>query len=318
LYGPTETTLVKLFYVVPDIAPNGIQPIGQSMPQAQALILNQADVLCGVGETGQIVIRTPFQSLGYINLPEQTAHVFRNNPFSNNKRDIVYYTGDLGRYRSDGSAEILGRIDNQIKIRGVRIEPEEITAILDKHDAIYSSVVLAVKKAERNYLVGYVAPNKNATITIPEIRSYLSQQLPQVMIPEQFVFLEEIPLKANGKIDRGALPAPDQIHSESEQQYVPPRSPVEEMLAAIWRDVLKIDQIGIHDNFFEFGGHSLLAVQLIVRINKQLQIEFPLYALFETPTVAGLSAQLETVLKQNIPYKINLIKALQRKPCQTK
>jgi len=298
LYGPTETTLAKLFYVVPDSASNGIQPIGQSLPQTQALILNKSDVLCGVGEIGQIVIRTPFRSLGYINLPEQTRHAFRRNPFSTDEQDIVYYTGDLGRYRSDGLMEILGRVDNQVKIRGVRIEPEEITAILDKHEAVSSSVVIAVKGAERNYLLGYVVPEKNATVTISDIRNFLSGQLPPVMIPEQFVFLDKMPLKANGKIDRGALPAPDQIHSKSEQPYVPPRSPIEEMLVAIWQEVLKVDQIGIHDNFFESGGHSLLAVQLIVRINKQFQTEFPLHLLFEEPTVAGLSRLLATSLEQ--------------------
>ena len=288
------------------------------MPQSQALILNQADVLCGIGEIGQIVIRTPFRTLGYINLPEQTSHAFRKNPFSNDERDIVYYTGDLGRYRLDGSVEILGRIDNQVKIRGVRIEPEEITAILDKHDAVYSSVVIAIKEVERNYLVGYVVPNKNATITLSEIRRYLSQQLPQVMIPEQFVFLDNIPLKPNGKIDRNALPVPGQIHSESEQSYVPPRSPIEEMLVTIWQEVLGIEQIGIHDNFFESGGHSLLAVQLIVRINTQFQIEFPLYSLFEMPTVGELSIQLEAILKQDTPDTITAIKSLHRKPYQMK
>ncbi len=318
LYGPTETTLAKLFYVVPDVAPIGMQPIGQSLPQTQTIILNQADVLCGVGEIGQIVIRTPFRSLGYINLPEQTNLAFRKNPFIYDEQDIVYYTGDLGRYRSDGTAEILGRIDNQIKIRGVRIEPEEITAILDKHDAVYSSVVIAVKDVERNYLVGYIVPKRKAAITISGIRYYLSQQLPQVMIPEQFIFLDKIPLKANGKIDKGALPAPDQVHSESEQFYVPPRTPIEEMLTAIWRDVLKVDQIGIHDNFFESGGHSLLAVQLIVRINKQFQVEFPLYSLFEKPTVAELSVQLEAILKEGIPGIVDTIKVLQRKSYQIK
>lgn len=298
LYGPTETTLAKLFYVVPDSASNGIQPIGQAIPQTQALILNEADVLCGVGEIGQIVIRTPFRSLGYINLPEQTRLAFRKSPFSNDERDIVYYTGDLGRYRSNGLVEILGRVDNQVKIRGVRIEPEEITAILDKHDAVSSSVVIAVKGAERNYLLGYVVPEKNASVTVSDIRNYLAGQLPPVMIPEQFVFLDKMPLKPNGKIDRGALPAPDQTRPEFEQSYIPPRTPNEERLVTIWQEVLNIAQIGIHDNFFELGGHSLLAVSLLSQVNSEFHTDLPLVTVFNFQTVAQMAELLST---QEVP-----------------
>ena len=163
-----------------------------------------------------------------------------------------------------------------------------------------------------------LSPQSGQHVILANCVLFLKDKLPEYMVPSAFVLLDKFPLTPNGKIDRKALPAPDQTRPEFEQSYVPPRSPIEEMLVAIWREVLNIDRIGIHDNFFELGGHSLLAMQLIVRINKQFQIEFPLYSLFEAPTVAGLSVRLEALLGQVNPITSAPIKALVRKGSQIK
>ena len=230
------------------------------------------------------------------------------------KTERIYKTGDLARWLPDGDIEFLGRIDHQIKLRGFRIELGEIESVLAQHPGINEALVIVREDQPGDKrLVAYLTytqheqPNSNA------LRLFLKEKLPEYMVPSAFVLLDKLPLTPNGKIDRKALPVPDQTRPEYEQSYVPPRSPIEEMLVAIWREVLAIDRIGIHDNFFELGGHSLLAVQLNVRINKQFQIDFPLYSVFDASTVAKLSVQLETILKQEIPNAMAPIKALLRK-----
>jgi amino acid adenylation domain-containing protein len=264
LYGPTETTLAKCFYVVPpDVAP-GVQSVGFSLPHTQALILSTENNLCGIGEIGEIVIRTPFRSMGYINAPDENARRFVPNPYRNDAHDLLYYTGDLGRYQPDGTLEILGRTDHQIKIRGVRVEPDEVSAILAQHASVRSCLVVAsMDEHNQNFLAAYVVASASGTISPVELRAYLSQRLPLTAVPTSFTFLDKFPLTANGKVDRHALPKPDGRSRELETAFVAPRTPIEEILVAIWRDVLGRERIGIHDNFFDLGGHSLLATQLI-------------------------------------------------------
>jgi acyl carrier protein len=226
----------------------------------------------------------------------------------------LYKTGDLARYQPDGTIEFLGRIDHQVKIRGFRIELGEIESVLAQHPEI-NEVVVTVREDQPGdkRLIAYLTHSQQELLDVNAIRLFLKEMLPEYMVPSAFVLLDKFPLTPNGKIDRKSLPAPVQTRHEFEQSSVPPRSPIEEMLVAIWREVLNIDQIGIHDNFFELGGHSLLAVQLVVRINKQFQIDFPLYSVFDASTVAKLSVQLETILKQEIPNAMAPIKALLRK-----
>jgi len=296
LYGPTETTMAKCFYQVPaDVLP-GIQPIGWPLPQTQALVLAENNRLCGIGEAGEIVIRTPFRTLGYINATEENRKRFVKNPFRDDERDLLYCTGDRGRYRPDGMLEILGRLDDQVKIRGVRVEPDEVATTLARHPAVQACTVIARQdEGDQTYLAAYVVPAGQDEVTIPKLRSYLSSQLPAAMVPAAFVFLDQLPLTPNGKVDRRALPVPDRASPEMETTFVAPRTPVEETVAGIWAELLGVEQIGIHHNLFELGGHSLLATQIMSRLRWVFGVELPLRSIFETPTVAGLVELIETI-----------------------
>jgi acyl carrier protein len=289
---------VKCFYQVPIDLRSGVQPVGRAIPQAQALVLAQNNQLCGINEPGEIVLRTPFRSLGYINAPEENRMRFVKNPFRDDAQDLVYFTGDAGRYAPDGSLEILGRLDDQVKIRGVRIEPAEVTAILAQHPLVDSCIVVAKKNGDDDSsLVAYLVASKQGQPTSTQLRSYLLEQLPVAMLPSAFILLDSLPLTSNGKVDRKALAALDHNRPDPEKSFAAPRTALEKMLVAIWAEVLKSNRVGIDDNFFELGGHSLLATQLVSRIRGALAVELPLRALFEKPTVAGLSDHIELVLQ---------------------
>ena len=229
-----------------------------------------------------------------MNRPELTAEKFIKNPFSDDSTSRLYKTGDLARYLADGNIEFMGRLDNQVKIRGYRIEPGEIEAALAQHRAVQNSVVILREVAPTDKrLVAYVVLHENATVESKQLRAYLKEKLPDYMVPSAFVVLDSLPLTASGKVDRRALPAPDGSRPDLAEAYLAPRNRTEELLAKIWAEVLKLERIGIHDNFFELGGHSLLATQVASRIREVLRIELPLRAMFETPTVAGLSNHIE-------------------------
>ena len=297
LYGPTETTLAKCYYRVPADMPTGIQPVGRPLPETQALVLTESNQLCGINELGEIVLRTPFRSLGYINAPGENQKKFRKNPSRNDDHDLLYFTGDGGRYRPDGTLTILARLDDQVKIRGVRVEPDEVMTTLAQHPAVESCFVAAKKKEnDEVYLVAYVAAAAPAEATTGKLRSYLAGQLPAAMIPRAFVFLDELPFTTNGKVSRSALPAPDLSSPEPQDRFVAPRTLAEQTLATIWAKVLKLEQVGIYDNFFDVGGHSLLATQVISRVRDIFQIALSLRSLFEAPTIAGLAERIETIL----------------------
>jgi amino acid adenylation domain-containing protein len=289
LYGPTETTMIKCCYRVPaDVSP-GIQPAGVPLPDTQALVLNGDGALCGIGEPGEIVIRTPFRTLGYINSVEEQRKSFVKNPFRDDDSDLLYRTGDRGRYRFDGSLEIGSRLDDQVKINGVRVEPAEVTAVLAQHPAVKACAVIA-RQDERgeNCLAAYLVPADDNAFSVSVVRGYLIRRLPIAMLPAAFVMVQALPLTANGKLDRRALPEPDGDRV-MQDAFVAPRSPTEHALALLWSELLKREQIGVHDNFFDLGGHSLLATQVISRVRKTFEADLPLRALFESPTVAGLS-----------------------------
>jgi amino acid adenylation domain-containing protein len=311
LYGPTETTLAKCFYRVPTEISPGVQPVGCPLPQTQALVLGESNQPCGIGELGEIVLRTPFRSLGYVNVSEEYRKRFIKNPFRDDERDLLYYTGDRGRYRPDGVLEIHGRSDDQVKIRGVRIELGEVTAVLSRHRWVNECIVTARKDDEgQTCLVAYVVAANPDDVKSSDLRVFLSKQLPAAMIPSAFVFLARLPLTPNGKVDRQALPAPEQNKPERDGIFVVPRNPVEETLAEIWKEILHIERVGVHDNFFDLGGHSLLATRVISRVHNAFQVVCPLRNIFETPTIAGLAERIETLLwaaKQfQAPASINL------------
>jgi amino acid adenylation domain-containing protein len=284
LYGPTETTLAKCCYVVPEQPRAGVQPLGRTLPQTQALVLTPSRALCGVGEPGEIAIRTPFRSRGYLNNAGENAKRFIVNPFTGREDDLVYLTGDRGVIGADGLVEFRGRIDQQVKVRGVRIEPMEITAVLQSCPTVASCAVIA----RDEMLVAYVVLEKNARENVPALQEYLAQRLPAVMVPQAFVFLEALPLTANQKLDRERLPAPSAPRAKA-SRYVMPRDAVELTLVQIWEELLNVRPIGVTDRFFDVGGHSLLALRLLVEVERRLGRKVPLPALFEEPTIEHLA-----------------------------
>jgi amino acid adenylation domain-containing protein len=316
-YGATECAGTAIYYrVPPDLEHyrNQSMPIGKPIWNTRIYILNSHQQLVPIGVVGEIHISGAPVGRGYLNQPEMTAERFVRDPFTAQADAIMYKTGDLGRWLADGTIEYRGRNDFQVKIRGFRVELGEIESALRQHPQLREAVVGVYERVSGDkHLAAYVVPQGTAPNSL-ELRDFLKPHLPEFMIPSAFMFLDALPLTPNGKLNRKALPTPDQTHYESEQSYIPPRSPTEEMLVAIWQEVLAINPIGIYDNFFALGGHSLLAVQLLVRINRFYQIDFSLSALFEAPTVAQLSVKLETLLKQAIPNAIAPpIKALPRK-----
>jgi acyl carrier protein len=246
-----------------------------------------------IGVVGEIYIGGDGVARGYLNRPELTAEKFIYHSFDGEPARRLYRTGDLARYLPDGNIEFLGRIDTQVKIRDYRIELGEIEAVLSQHPAIREAIAMVREdKPGDKRLVGYLVARSEAAFDAAEVTKYLKRKLPEYMIPSALVLLDELPLTANGKVDRGELPAPDQNRPECEKTFIAPRTPVEEILASIWSEVLKVARVGIHDNFFELGGHSLLATQIVSRIRIAFSIEMPLRHMFESPTVAEMAVEI--------------------------
>ena len=293
LYGPTETTMAKCYFQVPDEPLPGVQPVGRTLPETQALVLTQERQLCGIGEPGEIVIRTPFRTLGYLHADEENRRRFVQNPFREEKGDLLYHTGDRGRYRPDGTLDILGRVDHQVKIRGVRIELGGIETVIGQHPAVWTVVVVVREEVPGDKrLAAYVTARPGETIHPHELRQFCKQKLPEAMVPSAFVVLDALPLTPNGKVDRKALPAPEGVRQEREESYVAPRTEIERTIATIWQEVLRIDQAGVDDNFFDLGGHSLLLVQVQDRLQRALNREIPVVELFKHSTISALSGHL--------------------------
>jgi len=296
MYGPTETTIWSAASLVE--TDNSVVPISHPIANTQFYILDQDGQLVPIGVPGELHIGGNGLARGYSNRPELTAEKFIPNPFSEQPGTRLYKTGDLARYLPNGEIEYIGRIDNQIKIRGFRIELGEIEALISQHPAVRETVVVVRSdELDSQHLVAYVVLHSGQTLTITELRRFLESKLPNYMVPAAFVLLEDLPLTPNGKVDRKALPAPDQNRFESEKPFAEPRTPIEEVLAAIWFSILKLEHVGIYDNFFELGGHSLLATQVISRVRSSFQIELPLRCLFESPTIAGLAKRIEVVMR---------------------
>jgi amino acid adenylation domain-containing protein len=296
-YGPTEGTTFTCCYPIPrDLFNQPVTsiPIGRPIGNTQVYILDPHLNPVPIGVSGELYIGGDGLARGYLNRRELTAEKFINNPFSDEIDSRLYRTGDLARYLTDGNIEFLGRIDDQVKIRGFRIEPGEIEVTLAQHPSVRDSVVVAREDSPGDRrLVVYVVSQQRTSLTTQELRSFLKDKLPDYMVPSAFVILDALPLTPNGKIDRKALPAPDQNRSEFEQSYVAPRTPVEELLAEIWAEVLKVERVGIHDNFFDLGGHSLKATQVMSRLRDAIQVDLSLRFLFESPTVEGLARMVE-------------------------
>ena len=278
-------------------------PVGYAVDDVEILLLNDSGAKVGFNEIGEIAVRSRYLTPGYWRMPDLTQRFL---PDQNGGDERVYLTGDLGLMRPDGCLEHLGRKDFRVKIRGFRIELEEVETALRLHPAVREAVAGGKEnRSGDNILVAYVVVDKSRAPTISELRKFLSEKLPEYMVPSRFVFLDALPLAPNGKVDRGALPIPGQNRPELENLFVEPRTPIEEALARIWTGVLQLEQIGVHDNFFDLGGHSLLATQVISRVRDTFQVELPLRTLFEKPTVADLAVQIaEAQAKKAVPEKM--------------
>ncbi|AFZ11265.1 amino acid adenylation domain protein [Crinalium epipsammum PCC 9333] len=290
-YGPTEATVWATIQQIKGIySINKVIPIGKAIADKQIYILDSNLQPLPIGIPGEIHIGGIGLARGYLNQVELTAEKFINNPFKPSGK--LYKTGDLGRYLPDGTIEFIGRIDYQVKIRGFRIELGEVETVLSQHPAVKQVVVVDQNDELGNKrLVAYIV-TKSEQIPNSELRQFLTEKLPEYMVPSAFVILEALPVTANGKIDRKALPAPNFSERELASSFVAPRTPIENLLAEIWRKVLGVTQIGIHDNFFALGGHSLLATQLIAKVREEFQVELPLRSLFQFPTIATLAEQI--------------------------
>ncbi|WP_445627752.1 amino acid adenylation domain-containing protein [Nostoc sp. DSM 114167] len=327
-YGPTEADLVTAytFSQNPDEWPI-YPPIGKAAVNVQVYLLDNNLQPVPIGVAGELYVSGDGLARGYLNRADLTNQKFLPNPFTdfglpildfrlrdtsenfqsaessenpkskiqNLKSSCLYKTGDLAQYLPDGNIEFLGRIDDLVKIRGFRVELGEVEAVLSKHPQINQAVAKVYgESAREKYLVAYFVPIVGETITVEQLRAFLTKQLPDYMIPSAFVEMESFPLTPNGKVNRRALPEPTTSRPELSQTFVEPRTPTEEILAGIWRDVLGLERVGIYDNFFDLGGHSLLATQVIALTRKAFGIELPLLSLFESPAIAPLAQKIAT------------------------
>ena len=289
-YGPSETHVATAYSLAQPVDWPTLPPIGRPIANTQIYILDRNFEPAAVGVPGQLCIGGISLSRGYLNRPDLTAEKFCPDPFGGVAGGRLYLTGDLARYQPDGNIEFLGRIDNQVKIRGARVELGEIEAKLMSHASVREAAVVAREdvKGERK-LVGYIVPANDSCGDLPrELRAYLKKSLPDYMVPSAFITREALLLTPSGKVDRRALAALENKNGHVLREYEAPRDPTEEKLAEIWAAVLRLGRVGIRDNFFELGGHSLLATQLVSRIRTTFKVELPLRDLFEWPTIAEL------------------------------
>lgn len=310
-YGPTECTVVATSGVIPSSAQNQPPSIGREIDGVQIYILDDNHRPVADGATGEIYIGGAGLARGYRNRLDLTTERFVRDPFSSNSNfhseSRLYRTGDLARRLPDGQIAFLGRVDDQVKIRGYRVEPAEIATVLGQHPAVQSNVVVAREdEPGKKELVAYLVLSSGGELNAGELRDHLRQRLPDYMVPAQFIAMQELPLNANGKLDRAALPAPNGSGQHAES-YVEPRTPVEEELAKLLAPLLKLDRVGINDNFFLLGGHSLLGTQLIARVSERFGVDLTLLKLFDHPTVAEMSVEIEDLILARVESESKLV-----------
>ncbi|MBA3260828.1 MAG: amino acid adenylation domain-containing protein, partial [Gemmatimonadales bacterium] len=298
-YGPTETTIFSAGGRV--VLGEGPITIGRPIAHTQLYILDSQLEPVPAGSMGELYIGGAGLARGYLNRPGLTAEKFVPHPFSSEPGACLYKSGDLARYCPDGTIEVLGRIDHQVKLRGFRVELGEVEAVLEQHPAVRDAVVLAQDDALGDkQLVAYVVRDRNHEIATGALRDFLRTLLPEYMVPGTFVLLDALPLTPNGKLDRHALPAPDRARPELEGPPLAPRSPTEEVVAGIWAEVLGLDGIGVSDNFLDLGGHSLKATQVMSRVREAFHVELPVHSVFAFPTVARLAEVIEQAAREGV------------------
>jgi amino acid adenylation domain-containing protein len=301
LYGPSETTMTKLFH---EITPEDLErrsiPIGRPMAGAAALLVDRRGRVCAPGTVGEIVLRTPHHALGYLGEPRLTAEAFAPNPWrdGHDPADLIHRTGDLGRLLPDGAIELLGRRDQQLKVRGQRIEPGEIETVLGEHPLVQAAAVVArPDSAGLPALCAFVVTREE--VATQTLRDWVARRLPPALVPDRFVSLPRLPLLANGKIDRRTL-ATAEVAAARREPRVAARTPTERRLVEIWGEVTETRDAGIRDDFFASGGHSLLAARLLLRVRQAFGVEVPLAAFFDRPTIEALAAEVEERLLSQV------------------
>jgi amino acid adenylation domain-containing protein len=300
IYGPTEATIYATAYRVQD--KNEVPPIGRPIWNTRIYVLDGNLQPVPVGVAGELYIAGAGLARGYLNRPPLSAKRFVADPYGE-AGSRMYRSGDLARWRSGGVLEFLGRADQQLKIRGFRIEPGEIEAALERHPTVARAAVIGRQDSEGGkQLVGYVVPADSETADPALVRSYLSQRLPGYMVPAAIVMLDALPLTANGKLNIKALPAPDFTAGKSNDGRSP-RTPQEEILCGLFAGILGLERVGIDEDFFALGGHSLLVTRLLGRIRTALEVELPIRSVFETPTVAGLAQRLNGAQPARAPLR---------------
>ncbi len=296
-YGPTEATIGCVWGQI-SAQDSGFYsaPIGKPIQNDRIYILDHQLQAVPIGVAGELCIASVGLARGYLHRPDLTAEKFIPNPFDTDQGSRLYKSGDLARWLPDGNIEFIGRIDFQVKIRGNRIELGEIEAILTKQQAVRDAVVLAVgERVENRYLAAYIIPNA-AEIDLENLKSNLRNELPEYMMPIAYLLMDSFPLTSNGKVNRRALPLPEEENlTLAARAYVAPRNPEEELLSVIFQDILNVERVGIHDSFFDLGGHSLLATQMVSRVRDAFGVEVPLRLLFSGPTIAEIAPQIKAL-----------------------
>jgi amino acid adenylation domain-containing protein len=301
-YGPTECTVVSTSGIVPPVENPAQKPaIGKPITNARVYILDEALRKVPKGSAGQLFIGGEGVARGYVNRPVLTVSRFIPDPFSMEPEARMYATGDRGMFLEDGQIAFLGRLDDQIKIRGYRIEPEEIVSTLVRiPEILEAAVAVRGDRPEEQRLVAYVVTDPNKTLAYGAIQEFLRERLPDYMVPAVFVMLDRLPLTTNGKVDRSALPEPAVENTMKEDSVDEAESPVETRLKEILIPLLKVNELGVHSNFFQLGGHSLLGAQVLVRIRESFGVELSLKTIFDHPTVGGISAEIERIILEKL------------------
>lgn len=300
-YGPTEATVVATSGVVAPVERDNSKPsIGKPIDNMHAYVLDEQRQPVVRGEAGELYIGGAGLARGYRNRPDLTAERFVSNPFSSDPEARMYRTGDLARFREDGQIDFMGRADEQIKIRGYRIEPGEIVAALNDCPGVVTSAVVAGEDKGDKRLAAYIVLTPESNLTAAAVREFLRERLPDYMIPSVFVNMDRLPVTAHDKLDRSALPVPSEANTLADVPYVAPRGIVEERLSTIIARLLHVDRVGANENFFLLGGHSLLGTQLIAKVNESFGVELSLLNLFDHPTLAEMSAEIEKLARAKI------------------
>jgi acyl carrier protein len=296
-YGPTECTDNATYHIFSE--PPGVEeprvPIGRAAANMNVYVLDRSMRPVAPGLVGELFVGGAGVGNGYLGQPALTATAFVPNPFGDSEGARLYRTGDLVRHRPDGRLDFMGRRDHQVKIRGHRIEPDEIKSVLAAQPGVRDCVVVARKADEQgDRLIAYVvADSLSPSGTSPSaLREALRRALPEYMVPSAFVFLDSLPLTPNGKVNRAALPEPGAARPEIAASYAAPGTPVEQTLTAIWEELLGLERLGVNDNFFELGGHSLLVMRLVSRVNESFGVDVTLRSVFDHPTIAGLASAI--------------------------